>query len=139
MNSIILSFSIVVLLGLWGNHAQAVCFKGDVSVNPVSDGPVISWSAEFRQSETVLIGTVLSAKNISDPEDVGSSSGTLYKLKVDTPLKGKIVNSAEVFSPNDSGRLPLAIGNRYILFLHHEGQYWIADPCGNTAKLVYPF
>jgi len=117
-----------------------VCFKGNVSVDP-TEGPVAPWDVEFRQSQAVLIGTVGSERNIPDPENPGFWTGTVYKLKVNALLKGTVGHSVEVFSENSSGRFPLTVGCRYVLFLRFDptGRYWIADPCGNAAKLVYPF
>jgi hypothetical protein len=132
--------TVAVAFGLWSNAAQAVCFKGDVSVDPTK-GPVAPWDVEFRHSRVVLIGTVGSERNIPDPDNPGFWTGTVYKLKVDALLKGTVGNSIEVFSENSSGRFPLVVGSRYVLFLRYDpkGKYWVADPCGNAAKLVYPF
>lgn len=133
-------FTVAVVLGFWSNAAQAVCFKGDVSVDPTK-GPVEPWSVEFRKSQAVLIGTVGSERKIPDRENPGFWTGTVYTLKVDAHLKGTVGTSVKVFSEQSSGQFPLAIGSRYVLFLRHDaqGKYWIADPCGNAAKLVYPF
>jgi hypothetical protein len=132
--------TVAAALGLWSNAAQAVCFKGDVSVDPTK-GPVAPWDVEFRESQAVLIGTVGSERNIPDPHNPGFWTGTLYKLKVNALLKGAVGTSVEVFSENSSGRFPLVVGSRYVLFLRYDprGKYWIADPCGNAAKLVYAF
>jgi len=129
-----------IALGSWTSMAHAVCFKGDVSVDP-SQGPVSPWDVEFRQSQVVLIGTVGSERNIPDPDNPGSWTGTVYKLRVNTLLKGTVGHSVQVFSENSSGRFPLTVGSRYVLFLRYDskGKYWVADPCGNAAKLVYPF
>ena len=133
-------FAVVATLGLWSTLAHAVCFKGEVSVDPTK-GPVEPWSVEFRQAQAVLIGTAAAEKNLPDPDNPGFWAGTLYTLRVDARLKGDVGSSVEVFSENSSGRFPLTVGSRYVLFLHYDpkGHYWIADPCGNAAKLVYPF
>ncbi len=129
---------LVALLAVWGTTATAVCFNKDgVSVDP-SKGPVISWPTEFRHASVILIGTVVSEKNIPDPREPDFWSGTLYNLTVEALLKGKTAASVQVFSPNDSGRLPLAIGTRYLLFLDNEGGRLTTNACGNSAKLVHP-
>lgn len=133
------SLSLAILLGVLGTNAQAVCFKDGVSVDPSSTGPVIPWDTEFRQATVVVIGTVLSEENIPDPKDSGFWSGTLYKLKLERRLKGNVGDTVEVFSPNDSGRLPLAKGTRYLLFLRAEHGHLTGDACGNSSKLVSPF
>jgi hypothetical protein len=128
---------------LWGLsrlNAWAVCLNMDgVSVDPSTNGPILSWGAEFRRSTLVLIGRVVTAKNIPDKEEPGFWSGTLYRIAVDTFLKGSAGASIDVFSPNDSGRLPLATGSRYLLFLQKRGGQWTADACGNSSKLDSPF
>lgn len=132
-------FEVALLLGAWSQSAKAVCFNKDgVSVDP-SKGPAISWQMEFQQASVVLIGTVVSENNIPDPKDASFWSGTLYKLNVAAILKGKAGTSIEVFTPNDSSRLPLANGARYLLFLHEEGGHLTTNACGNSARLVYPF
>jgi hypothetical protein len=115
--------------------AQAVCFKDGVSVDPSKSGPVISWNAEFRQATAVVIATVLSAENVSDQKDPAFWSGTLYRVKIEALLKGNPRNSIDVFSANDSGRLLLATGTRYILFLEKHGEHLTANACGNSARL----
>lgn len=128
----------VLLLSTWGTTAKAVCLnKHGVAVDP-SKHPVISWATEFKQASVVLIGTVAAQQNIPDPKEPDSWAGTLYKLKVESFLKGKPSSSIEVFSPNDSGRLSLTTGVRYLLFLHDQGGRLTTDSCGNSAKLVYP-
>lgn len=125
--------------GFLGVTAKAVCFKGDVSVDPVTNGPVLSWEKEFQQSLLVVIGTAISAKNLPDPQSPDFWLGTLYKLKVEARLKGSAGPSIDVFSSNDSGRLPLKRAVRYVLFLYQDNGRLMADPCGNSAKLVSPF
>lgn len=129
---------IALFAGIW-IPAAAVCFKGDVSVDPSSSGPVISWDAEFHQSELVVIGTVYSEHQIPDSKEREFWLGTLYQLRIAQTLKGTPRKSLEVFSPNDSGRMILARGSRYLLFLNERNGRLIADPCGNSARLVYPF
>jgi hypothetical protein len=131
-------FSFALLLGAWGTNAKAVCFNKDlVSVDP-SKSPVVPWPTEFRQASVILIGTVVAEKKIPNPKEPDYWSGTLYTLTVQALLKGKAGPSVQVFTPNDSGRLPLDKGTRYLLFLHDEGGHLTMDSCGNSAKLVYP-
>src|ERR1017187_4718528 len=100
-------FSVALLLGTWSTAAKAVCLNKDgVAVDP-SKGSVIPWRTEFRHASLIFIGTVISKKNIPDPKEPTFWSGTLYTLKVETLLKGTAGVSVQVFSPNDSGRLPL--------------------------------
>lgn len=119
--------------------AAAVCFKDGVSVDPSSVGPVVSWEVEFQQAALVVVGTVLSEQRIPDPKEPDFWAGTLYRLKVESVLKGRSRKSLDVFTPNDSSRLPLTKGRRYLLFLNEQDGRLIADPCGNSARLVYPF
>jgi len=138
MRSALLFFFAAVLLGVGGPNAEAVCFNKDgVSVDP-SKGSIIPWRTEFREASVVLIGTVVSEKNIPDPKDASFWSGTLYTIRTEAILKGKGGTSVQVYSPNDSGRMPLSTGSRYVLFLHDEGGRLTTNACGNSAKLVYP-
>jgi hypothetical protein len=132
-------FFVALLLGVLGTNAQAVCFKNGVSVSASETGPVVSWSEEFRQAAAVVIGTVLSERDVEDPKERGTTVGALYKLKLESRLKGNVGQTVDVFSTNDSGRVPLAKGKRYLLFLYSQNGRLTADACGNSAKLVYPF
>lgn len=129
-----------MMLGSLVTNAGAVCLnKEGISIDPSTYGPIVSWEVEFRRTELVLIGTVTSTKNVSDKDEPGLYAGTLYTIMVNSFLKGRAGVSIEVFSPNDSGRLPLAPRTRYLLFLHKEAGQWRVDACGNSAKLVSPF
>lgn len=128
----------VLALAWAGASAQAVCLdKNGVSFDASKTGPVVSWDEEFRKAAAVVIGTVLSERNIDDSS--GLRIRTQYKLKVESRMKGSSGDTLDVFSTNDSGRVPLAKGKRYLLFLYLQDGRLTLDACGNSAKLVYPF
>ena len=130
------SLSLALLLGVWAMNAQAVCFK-DVSPSIRRHGPVVSveHGVSDRDSGCGRDGP-FGREFLSQG---GGFPARFYKLKLEGRLKGNVGETLEVFSPNDSGRLPLAKGTRYLLFLRKDGGYLTADACGNSAKLVSPF
>jgi hypothetical protein len=69
----------------------------------------------YFQADVVLRGEVLS-------EHRGEERIT-YKVKVDKTFKGKSLPLRYVYTGNDSGRLPLNVGSRYVLFADqkHDG------------------
>ena len=69
--------------------------------------------------------------------------GAYYQVRKIDIYKGKAPARLEVFSENTTGRTPLDIGKRYLLFLERQrgrDQYvrpgdLMADACGNSREL----
>jgi hypothetical protein len=84
--------------------------------------------SEFFRSDAVFVGIVMSEEVV--PAD-GGIEGWLYRLRVTRPLRGTVDQTVIVHTPNDSGRLPLAVGRSYLLFAAlRGGQLEIRDDCG---------
>jgi hypothetical protein len=119
--------SVALLLGICGTTAKAVCFDKDgVSVDP-SKGPVIAGPTEFRNASVVLIGTVVSEKNIPDAKEPDFWSGTLYNLF------GSGVQPKRFRTAASRNRNALPSVSRY------HGRTLTSNACGNSAKLASPF
>jgi hypothetical protein len=84
---------------------------------------------EFFASDSVFSGVVVSERYWSKPHTDG---GTCYKLRVKKVYRGQPHEFIEVFTENNSGRLPLEVGHRYLLFASVvEGQLEIG--CGGNS------
>lgn len=102
--------------------AVAFCFKPDPKV-----------CAEFFRSDAVFVGTVV--KEIALPGEDESFAGWLYHVRVQRIYRGSATDAIEVFTPNDSSRFPLDVGETYLLFANLYGGRLTIGYCGNSAKL----
>lgn len=73
-------------------------------------------------SDAVFIGQVTSAKDEDVTEGGGNfTEGWDYTLRVIKNYRGADGPDIQVHTENDSGRLPLVVGKKYILFAQREG------------------
>ena len=116
----------LLIIGLWSvfaDSASAVCLDGHPTV-----------PAEYRHSYVVFIGTVI-AESMVLPPDEHFDDGKMYTIKVDEIYHGSAVETLRLFSENDSGRFPMDVGTRYLLFAHRDHGQLIVDSCGNSEVL----
>ena len=94
---------------------------------------------EFKSSDIVIVGTVISFTNILDSD--GFIKGTFYSIRISEVLKGNPGQVIELYSENDSGRFPMKIGVAYLLFAYNgvfegvKGLHLAIDSCGNSGTL----
>jgi|ERR1700733_2514520 hypothetical protein len=105
--------------------ANGACLLTDYSLN-----------AEFRRSDAVLVGSVLSERNVPGDDKADTPGGTVYVVKVSEPLRGSLGKTVEIFSENSSGRFPMKIGTSYLLFLYRRQGALSADYCGNSGPVA---
>ena len=102
--------------------ATAVCVKGNPSI-----------MEEYADSQSVLIGKVISKKDV--PDSGNYYEGDEYTIQVQEMFKGILANTIVVFSENSSGRFPMSVGKTYVLFVYYElGRYQVSN-CGNSGLL----
>jgi hypothetical protein len=88
---------------------------------------------EFFRSEVVLTGTVVSVREW--PTAGANREGWFYRVRVTRSYRGAARRFVEVFTGDDSARLPLVNGHSYLLFARkYEGRLTI-DNCGNSVEL----
>ena len=86
---------------------------------------------QFLNSDEVFAGTVVSIQKV--PAQGEEIDGWLYSLTVQEWFRGPHTAMIEVFTENSSGRFPLDVGKKYLLFAYRfEGQLQI-DCCGNNS------
>lgn len=72
----------------------------------------------YFRSDAVFVGQVTATKTV--PDDGDKEGGWIYTLKVIKPYLGAAQPTIDVFTANDSGRLRLDDGKKYLLFASKE-------------------
>jgi hypothetical protein len=107
-------------LFLVSSVAGAVCIKGNPSI-----------ADEYSNSQYVFIGKVILQKDV--PESKNYYEGNEYTVEVLDIFKGNPTSPVVIFSENSSGRFPMSVGGKYILFVYYElGRYQVSN-CGNSG------
>ena len=109
----------VALLWLTSPIPDFVCLNGHPAVD-----------AEYRL-RTVFIGTVVSER-YEPPTKDWDQEGTTYAVRVDERLRGQLPRTVQLFSENSSGRFPMEIGTKYLLFVYRDRGRTMVDNCGNS-------
>jgi hypothetical protein len=95
---------------------------------------------EFRTSAGVFVGKVISAREVS-VQSQAITGGTFYSVAVEEFLKGTPSKTVELYSENSSGRFPMQVGMRYLVFADYgvfegvSGRHPAINNCGNSAPL----
>jgi hypothetical protein len=127
------SIAILALFGaLRPAPATAACFYPDKDLS----GYHIPLEAETRTSRAIVIGQVTSQQDLhEDASDPDGISAYVYTVRVLRQLKGTVPGSIKLRTENDSGRYPMSVGERHLLFFDTTSDYFQADPCGNSTEL----
>lgn len=88
-------------------------------------------ACEFLNSDAVFVGTVISVRAV--PAHGQELDGWLYELTVEELFRGPRRNALDVFTENSSGRFPLEVARRYLLFADEVGGRFEITNCGNSA------
>ena len=116
-------FTLTVALSLVASGAPPACPKGAPSVRD-----------EYRASDAVVIGTVVSA--VAEPASKEYLDETTYVVRIYEHIKGKLPAQIRLFSENSSGRRPMRVRTSYLLFVDdHLGRKAI-DNCGHSGMLA---
>ena len=100
----------------------SVCLEGHPSVEK-----------EYRRSFAVVIGHAVAERAVSESKNY--LDGTTYSVRVDEVLRGHPPDTLDVFSENSSGRFPMDVGSKYLLFLYRALDRTVVDNCGNSGLL----
>jgi len=114
--------AVLISLCLWADLASAFCGRGHRSP-----------AQEYRESSIVFVGRVVSEEATRESE--GYFEGSTYSLEVNEPLRGVPAKAIKIFSENSSGRFPMKVGRRYIIFAYEERGRLTVDNCGNSGEL----
>jgi hypothetical protein len=75
---------------------------------------------EYRLRNSVFVGTVRSEHNESAEEKYFDQNGVRYTVRVDEVLRGRPPKTVLLFSENSSGRFPMQVGTKYLLFVYRD-------------------
>jgi hypothetical protein len=93
-------------------------------------------SEELHSASHIVIGNVtketLVQDDASDPKGV---SAYVYTIQIVRQLKGHLPRSIHITVENNSGRYPMVVGERHLLFLNRESGYFSVNSCGNSSVL----
>lgn len=114
----------MVLALVCGQTAHSACVFGDYSVH-----------AEYSRSDAVLEVVVVSERVVPDTEESDVLGGHYYTVRTEARYKGELPDVIDLFSENSSGRFPMVVGERYLVFVHSNVGNLTADNCGNSGRL----
>jgi hypothetical protein len=95
------------------SSANALCvYKGDLYAKTTIE-------QEFQDSKFVVLGTVLSSREIPIPDnDLNAESGVIYRIRINQVFKGRAPSVIANYSERNSGGFYLDVGTQYLLFLN---------------------
>lgn len=114
-----------VATGLVSFFFTAASFAACSSAIPVSK--------EMKESEAVIIGTVMSSRLV--PQSWDALDGTEYVVHIDRKVKGKQSGEITIFSEHTDDAIPLQSGTQYLFFLTNNNQHWMMNTCGNSGPM----
>ena len=103
---------------------SAVCLNG----HPLAE-------EEFNTSKLVLIGEVVRTHRIAASKNGTFLEGDVYDVVPTAMFKGRKSRIVSLFSENSSGRFPMELRRKYILFIHQDGPRLVIDNCGNSGPV----
>ena len=94
---------------------------------------------EFRDSQLVIRGTILSSEEIAEkPSIPDSEPGVLYRIRVDQVFKGNAPKELSLYTERDSGGFYTDIGKQYLLFLNPiEHNDWARKVAPGAMRVNY--
>jgi hypothetical protein len=90
-------------------------------------------SREMKESQVVIIGTVMSSRQV--PQSWDTLDGTEYVIHIDQKVKGKQSGEISIFSEHRDDAVALESGKQYLLFLTNNNGHWMVNTCGNSGPM----
>jgi hypothetical protein len=88
---------------------------------------------EFKDSEAVIIGTVMSSRPA--PQSWYTFDGNEFVVQINQTVKGKRSGEITIFSEHTAEGFDLQVGKEYLLFLTTNYQRWVVNKCGNSGTI----
>ena len=110
-----------------------------VCLDPVTfdSGYHVPLNEEIQSIRQIAIGEVIKSRYLQeDSTDPDGITAYIYTVRVLRLLKGQLPEVIELRDENDSGRYMMEVGERHLLFLSREGQYFKVNSCGNSSPLI---
>ena len=115
---------VVLIISLWlalGAGPSAACVEGHLGIQQ-----------EYTRSVAVLVGTVLFARHERSSDPDREPDKTIYGVRVIETIRGRVTGRIDLFSENSTGRYPMEVGTKYLLFVYREHGQAMVDSCGNS-------
>ncbi|MFY9741271.1 MAG: hypothetical protein WA252_09395 [Candidatus Sulfotelmatobacter sp.] len=106
---------------LWSAVASAACVNGHPTVQN-----------EYGFSTFVLIGKVVGSQAVPMSVDGYFLDGNTFKLVPVRVFKGNVKRSIVLFSENSSGRFPMQVGKKYLVFAYTDHGRLMINNCGSS-------
>lgn len=127
-----LGIGALIILTAASPTAYAVCLDPETLLS----GYQIPLNKEIQSAEVIAIGTVTNKQALhEDSSDSVDITGYIYTVQIFRQLKGRAPQIIGLRAENDSSRYSVEVGEKHLLFLSKEGQYFIANSCGNSSAL----
>jgi hypothetical protein len=92
---------------------------------------------EVSASAAIVVGEALGRTDLfEDASDPRGITATLYRVRIVKVLCGETAQQIDVRSENDSGRFPMEIRKRYLLFLGQGSHAYFVNNCGHSGLLL---
>jgi len=127
MRAVIRTIAVIAVAGAPMLRAHAVC----LDEHGIS-GYHVPLDKEFREAYVVAIGTVVAEKHVSERPPFWLA-GTSYRFRVDETLRGHRYKTLNLFSENTTGRFPMDIGEKYLVFVTKDRDVFGVSNCGNST------
>jgi hypothetical protein len=104
--------------------------------------PNVTVAEEIKGADFIVTGKVISRKIIVNPiEDPEGYDAELFQVQVEQTLYGKPPNYVlkeylSLYNVNDSGRFPMVVGEKYLMFVSTGSDGFYIDSCGNSGTLT---
>lgn len=121
MNRLIGKLSLFLSVLVVNQGANALCLDGHPSL-----------ANEFKNSDLVFIGKVMSESAIKDSDDPIGVKRYDYLVQIEKFIKGAQGRKIIISSENTSSRFPMTVGKKYFLLVSRASQNFLVDACGNS-------
>ena len=130
----IVLFATFLLSTLGASEARSVCLDSNDPTLTKYYYPTLE--QEMESTEAVIVGTVEKVVGLTEDEsDPEGYTAFLYTVRVTETIHGKIPAEVILRADNDSGAYRVEEGESHLFFLKMKGEYFSADPCGNSAEM----
>ncbi|HTX75580.1 MAG TPA: hypothetical protein VMD29_05180 [Terracidiphilus sp.] len=111
---------------LCSSTAYAACVNGYPTIRE-----------EYNSSALVFVGDVVAHRSTPSTGDGYFLDGDSYMVTPLAVLKGRPGSKVNLFSENSSGRFPMLLERKYLLFVYEDHGRLMVDNCGNSDVMPH--
>jgi hypothetical protein len=115
---------------------EAVCLDPKSGVS----GYKVAFEDELNSSIAIVLAEVIAERKVFEtPEDPGYYS-VIFTVRTDQVLLGNPLKTFKLREELDSGRYPMSVGEKHLLFITKwrwkvRGADYVINACGNSSRL----